>query len=613
MNDRFPPNETLSETALDRIEAACEAFEMSLRRGEAPRVEDYLERGPSEDRPKLREELILLEGFYRRDSQVGEELTTVVGRRAADSQATLVGARADEGRPDDEELQELLRRRLWMLALIGAGGLTLELLRILSGETLGMPHLFGGPAYWWYCASIGVLIAGLGALAVLLARRRSLPVARLRWVELAIIGSVAGWGAWATYAVFRKYLLPFANAPEWNGVLVMFLAHSLTLFWVTVIFAYALLIPNTWRRIVVATMLLAAVPLVVGAVVGGTEPSVSGGVLLHFLVSIGLWLGIAASFALYGAYRIESLRRQVLEGRRLGQYQLKQRLGRGGMGEVYLAEHALLRRPCAVKVIQPERAGHRATLLRFEREVQATAALTSPHTVEIYDYGHTREGLFYYVMEYLPGIDLERLVRDHGPLPPGRVIYLLRQLCSALQEAHGKGLIHRDIKPSNIILGERGGLYDAVKLLDFGLVRATNTTEDLESLTQEGWIAGTPAYLSPEQAQGRAEVDARSDIYSLGALAYFLLVGRPPFRHGSAMQTVAAHIYEPVVSPSALRSSLPRDLEATVLRCLAKDPARRYPDIASLQAALDRCATASAWTEAQARAWWTATQRAESV
>jgi serine/threonine-protein kinase len=303
------------------------------------------------------------------------------------------------------------------------------------------------------------------------------------------------------------------------------------------------------------------------------------------------------------------LRRQVLEGRRLGQYQLKQRLGRGGMGEVYLAEHALLRRPCAVKVIHPERAGDRSTLLRFEREVQATATLTSPHTVEIYDYGHSPDGMFYYVMEYLPGVDLERLVRDHGPLPPGRVIYLLVQLCGALREAHDKRLIHRDIKPSNIILCERGGQFDAVKLLDFGLVREMNAADHREQLTQEGWIAGTPAYLSPEQAQGHVEVDARSDIYSLGAVAYFLLTGRPPFHHRSAMRTVAAHIYEPVVSPQTWQDALPRDLNDVVLRCLEKDPRRRFPDVSHVREALDQCASAQPWTEADARAWWRDLQR----
>ena len=186
------------------------------------------------------------------------------------------------------------------------------------------------------------------------------------------------------------------------------------------------------------------------------------------------------------------------------------------MGEVYLAEHVLLRRPCALKLIRPERAGDPKNLRRFEREVQATATLTHPNTVQVYDYGHTDDGTFYYVMEYLPGLTLEELVKRHGPLPPARAIHFLRQVCGALEEAHAVGLIHRDIKPGNVIVCERGGVHDVAKLLDFGLVLSPVSEADGEKLTQDGAIAGTPAYMSPEQAGGQDDVDARSDIYSLG-------------------------------------------------------------------------------------------------
>ncbi|HKA53888.1 MAG TPA: serine/threonine-protein kinase [Candidatus Binatia bacterium] len=300
-------------------------------------------------------------------------------------------------------------------------------------------------------------------------------------------------------------------------------------------------------------------------------------------------LTAAAALAVYGSHRIESLRRAEVQARRLGQYALKQRLGGGGMGEVFLADHLLLRRPCAVKLIRPERTGDPKNLRRFEREVQMTATLTHPNTVQIYDYGHAADGTFYYVMEYLPGLTLEELVRRDGPLPHARAVHFLRQICGALKEAHGRGLIHRDIKPGNLMICERGGIADVAKLLDFGLVLSPERETDGEKLTQDGTVTGTPAYLSPEQAGGQDKVDARSDIYSLGALAYFLLTGQPPFAGRSGVKMLAAHLYEEPQRLLPRRPDIPPDLEAVVLRCLAKDPERRFPDVDSLDLALAGC------------------------
>src|SRR5262249_15056588 len=196
----------------------------------------------------------------------------------------------------------------------------------------------------------------------------------------------------------------------------------------------------------------------------------------------------------------------------------------------------------AVKLIRPEKAGDPAMLARFEREVRATARLRHWNTVRIFDYGRSADGTFYYVMEHLTGLTLQELVEKHGPLPPARAVHLLRQACGALREAHGVGLVHRDLKPANIMACELGGEHDVVKLLDFGLVKAVDPGEGEETLTREGAVAGTPAYMSPEQAAGAGGLDARSDIYSLGAVAYFLLTGRPPFDRGSAIQGIAAHL-----------------------------------------------------------------------
>jgi serine/threonine-protein kinase len=319
---------------------------------------------------------------------------------------------------------------------------------------------------------------------------------------------------------------------------------------------------------------------------------------------MGLFLALAGVISVYGSHRISVLRRQAFEARKLGQYQLKGQLGSGGMGEVYLAEHALLRRPCAIKLIRPDRVGDPKNLVRFEREVQATATLTHPNTVQLFDYGHAEDGTFYYVMEYLPGLTLEQLVKQHGPLPPARAVHFLRQVCGALGEAHAISLIHRDLKPGNIMVCERGGLHDVAKLLDFGLVLPRGADPDGERLTQEGAIAGTPAYMSPEQAGGKENLDGQSDIYSLGCVAYFLLTGQAPFAGHSPVRVLAAHLYEPPAPPGEHRPDLPEALQAVVLRCLAKDPAERFPSARSLERALAGCPAAGLWTQEDAAVWW---------
>jgi serine/threonine-protein kinase len=313
---------------------------------------------------------------------------------------------------------------------------------------------------------------------------------------------------------------------------------------------------------------------------------------------------VAAVLAVYGSHRIETLRQADVKVRRLGQYALKQRLGGGGMGEVYRADHLLLRRPCAIKLIRPDRAGDSAMLQRFEREVQATATLTHPNTVQIFDYGHTPDGTFYYVMEFLPGLTLEQLVSQQGPLPPGRAVHFLLQLCGALHEAHSIGLIHRDIKPGNVMVCERGRTHDVAKLLDFGLVQTHLTQDSDDQLTQQGTIVGTPAFLSPEQAGSGETVDARSDIYSLGALAYFLLTGQSMFAGRSPMKVLAAHLYESPASIRSFRADVPPDLDAVVIRCLAKNPQDRFSHIRALSEALADCGASEHWTEQEAAEWW---------
>jgi serine/threonine-protein kinase len=300
---------------------------------------------------------------------------------------------------------------------------------------------------------------------------------------------------------------------------------------------------------------------------------------------------------------IYGLRREIASARRLGHYILGDLIGEGGMGAVYHAEHALLRRPTAVKLLLPERAGPE-NIARFEREVTLTARLTHPNTVAVYDYGHTPEGVFYYAMEYLDGLSLEELVRRFGPQPPARVIHVLEQTAGALSEAHALGLIHRDVKPANIILCERGGTPDTVKLLDFGLVKNL-VPSDEAGLTHADAITGTPQYLSPEAILDPATIDARVDLYALGGVGYFLLAGRPPFEGRSVLEVCGHHLHTTPVAPSErLGSAVDPELEALVLRCLAKDRDRRPETALELEAALLACAERIPWSRADAQAFW---------
>ena len=295
----------------------------------------------------------------------------------------------------------------------------------------------------------------------------------------------------------------------------------------------------------------------------------------------------------------------------MGCYHLVEKLDHGGMGEIWRARHQMLARPVAIKLIRPELFGVRtpaeaATLVsRFKREAEATAGLHSPHTVALHDFGVTPEGVFYYVMELLEGLDLEKLVKRFGAVPPERAIHLLTQACESLADAHAAGLIHRDVKPGNILACHWGLKWDFVKVLDFGLVKARWSLGDDERLTTEGVIAGTPAYMAPEAALGGRTLDARVDIYGLGCVAYWLLTGERVFAGKTPMEMVVHHVKTPAVPPSQRVSwPIPEALEKLVLSCLAKDPEDRPPSAEWLGDHLAECRTAQRWTPRRAREWW---------
>jgi serine/threonine-protein kinase len=433
----------------------------------------------------------------------------------------------------------------------------------------------------------------LAAIGGSLSTRCPMTTRQLRWVELVTFG-VPG-----VFFVLMDHQQMVQWADEFNVL------PKVTACWLLMIFTYALFIPNTWQRAAVIIGLMTAAPLagIVGTALlhSGTARLIAADARL--LVDPTLIMTLAFAASVWGVYTINSLRAEALRARQLGQYKLKRLIGSGGMGDVYLAEHQLMKRPCAIKVIRPEKAGDPRVLARFEREVQTTAKLSHWNSVDIFDYGRADDGTFYYVMEYLPGMNLSELVRRYGPMPAARVIHLVRQACDALQEAHDVGLVHRDIKPANIFAAVRGGLFDIAKLLDFGLAKPLADI-DANQITQEGTITGSPLYMSPEQAVGDREPDARSDIYAMGAVLFYLLTGKPPFEDERPMRVLIAHAHDAPPQPTQHNANVPEDLELVVLRCLQKGPDDRYQSAADLRAALDDCNDAGRWTRESARDWW---------
>jgi serine/threonine-protein kinase len=363
---------------------------------------------------------------------------------------------------------------------------------------------------------------------------------------------------------------------------------------VLVVFTRSIFIPCSARR-TLAMSTVTAVPLAVTLFV---TP-------MLYSVWMLMWLLAAISVATAGSAVIYGLRREVRQARQLGQYTLEEQLGEGGMGVVYRARHAMLVRPTAVKLLRPERIGE-ASLQRFEREVQLTAGLSHPNTISVFDYGRTADGVFYYAMEYLDGLNLDEIVAGDGPQPPARVVHVVRQILGALGEAHGIGLVHRDVKPGNVIVCERGGIPDIAKVLDFGLVKESRG----EPGAGDDTLAGTPHFLAPETIRD-GDAGPRSDLYAVGAVAYYLLCGRHVFEGKSVAEICGHHLHTKPTPPSQrFGQPLPASLEAWVLGCLEKDPDQRPRSASDAAARLDACALDGAWTVPAARAWWAGRGRA---
>jgi len=489
----------------------------------------------------------------------------------------------------NNETRDVLRIRLLAASTLFFAGFSAFLVRwfFVDAET-GTEWLFGVHCFV-------TLIMGL--VAVVLYQKRDLSLPKLRLAELIVFGDPAIYFVLIT----QQKLYHSANLAE-GAHLPIVLAP-----WMMLIYAYALFIPNSWQRASIVLVPLGVTPIAVILFQWANCPAFkhcfAKEEYQNYISEQSIIMLLNLSIAIVGVHLISKLRREVFAAKQLGQYRLKQKLGSGGMGDVYLAEHQMMKRPCAIKLIKADKTSDPQALARFEREVRSTAKLSHWNSIDIYDYGHTADGTFYYVMEYLPGHNLGELVDTGGPLPPARVVHLMKQVCAALAEAHGIGLVHRDIKPANIFCAYRGGEFDVAKLLDFGLAKPTKHTGDAQ-LTQEGSITGSPLFMSPEQATGERDADIRSDIYSLGAVLYFMLAGRPPFAYEQPMKVIVAHVSE---DPPLLREfapHVPLELEEIVQRCLEKDADDRFQTVAALQQALGEVVLDDQWSSALAADWW---------
>lgn len=484
-----------------------------------------------------------------------------------------------------DETRALLQTRIKAAANISAG--------ILGFAFVGN-LIIGSTELVWLRAVLLALVAGTSVVSH---RKPTCSMRQLRTMELIVFGSLFG----QVTLMMVTRLAGYAASEDGPSVIAVRDFHVAA--WCVLLLSYGIFIPNTWKRGSAIILPLAVAPYVVLHFHQRISPEVDSFLSdVAFETPVPLTL-VAAAIAIYGSHVINSVRREAFKAKQFGQYRLGDRLGGGGMGVVHRAEHVLLKRPCAIKLIKPENEADTRSVADFEKEVKATARLTHWNTIEIFDYGRTDDGTFYYVMELLPGRSLEELIERHGALDPPRVLFLLLQICDALEEAHSVGLIHRDLKPANIFVTRRGCQFDVAKLLDFGLVKERQSDETNESTRL---LSGTPLYMSPEQATSYDEVDGRSDIYSLGCVAYHLLTGQPPFTGESVLSILAAHRQETAAPLREIFEDISEDLQRCVLKCLEKQPDDRFQEVGQFAEALRSCQLASRWSNADAQSWWRA-------
>ena len=480
-------------------------------------------------------------------------------------------------------------RRLRGLALVYAFVFFMAsfLGRLVTGE--GRARMIANPAYWVPDA----LSIGLALVVGISTRGTRVPMTVVMNLGLVFL-VVSSHGI-----AIAEYIDPIRlDNNGWIGL-------SWVAVWVPL---YVVVVPTSpLRAVPIMLAAVSSVPIMIGFMVL-TERTTYRPTGDEFFFNVIFPYLLVVVLGYVGARVVYELGKEVSRARELGSYRLVERLGQGGMGEVWRAKHRLLARPAAIKLIRPSLAGNDRDHIRrrFEREAQVTAELRSPHTVELWDFGVADDGGFYYVMELLDGLDLEALVRRHGPVPAERAIHLIRQVCHSLAEAEEHGLVHRDIKPANIFACRYGGDADFVKVLDFGIVRAADASSlDTILQTTETKVQGTPAFIAPEQALGQSGIDGRADIYATGCVLYWLLTGQLVFTADTVMGLLVHHAHTEPVPPSArVEIAIPGELDALVMSCLAKNPAGRPQSARELSQRLERVSGLDAWTDERARAWW---------
>ncbi|MDA2935446.1 serine/threonine protein kinase [Acidobacteria bacterium AH-259-D05] len=502
----------------------------------------------------------------------------------------------DTNRDVSSETKCLLCGRLKAAGLVITIGTALYLVRaLLIGDTALLAfHFF-------------VLVV-LAALTGYLFTSGPRSLEKACWIGILIFGLPA------LLLAGKYYTSLLAAAQAENEVKMMLVMTAIVFCLFVLMVVYGLFIPNNWGQASLLVIPLAMIPIPVNILLRYRHPEVEQLIqkvaTFEHISMLVVMLLIGALVAIYGAHTTHSARTELFEAKQLGHYRLTEKIGTGGMGEVWRAEHDLLARPAAVKLIRPEvlgenNGGSAVALRRFEREARATAILHSPHTIDIYDFGTTPNKTFYYVMELLEGLDLETLIDRFGPVSPGRAIYLLKQVCKSLAEAHHTGLIHRDVKPANVYTTRQGLEYDFIKVLDFGLVKGGGANSGDTRLTMAGTTTGTPAYMAPELAVGKENVDARADIYSLGCVAYWLLTGQLVFENSNPVAMVVDHVNKPPSPPSQRTEiEIPDALERVILSCLEKEPDARPSSALDLYDRLEACNLDSAWNQQHAKDWW---------
>jgi serine/threonine-protein kinase len=503
---------------------------------------------------------------------------------------TPTGSQSTPGLPTDVVSQSAARLRV--LALLYAGVFVMAGYFPAFFFPADRAHLFSSAVMW---------APGVIAIAVALTVAAILHSARVRPSTVLTIGLI--FEVVGSYGIAAsEFLDPGGLSPKgWFGL-------SWVAVWTQL---FTVVIPTPPRRAVVAALAsVSAVPVIIGIEML-VYPFAIVASATHFFFGLVFPYLLVVVMAYVGARVVYSLGAEVSRARELGSYQLESKLGQGGMGEVWSARHRMLARPAAIKLIRPSLAGDARFGIsddarrRFEREAQAIASLRSPHTVHLFDFGIAQDGTFFYVMELLDGLNVDELVRQTGPVPAERAVYLVRQVCHSLSEAEWRGLVHRDIKPANIFLCRYGQDEDFVKVLDFGIVKAAASPGATTGLSIDNAIQGTPAFMAPEQAVGGAVVDARADIYAVGCVAYWLLTGELVFSADRPLGLVMHHVHTAPAPPSSRTElPIPVELDRIVLACLAKDPAARPQSARELSERLAAVPFATPWTTARAHQWW---------